>query len=254
MRWAALTIALVAAALAGCGAAKNSTQTTVSLPTTTGPTMTTLRVYFLRGGKVGPAGRAVPAATQAVAAAAMQELLKGPTSADTGIGLMTDIPAGTTLDGLSIADGVATVTLSPQPSTRTALAQVVYTLTQFPTVSSVRIGTAGSATGRADYEAETPRILVETPLPFEVVRGPVRLAGTSDTFEANFTAELLGTTGTVLDRHSVTATSGSGTRGTYATTLTWSPERGGAATVKVWEPSAENGQPLGTVEIPVKLD
>ena len=113
--------------------------------------------------------------------------------------------------------------------------------------------TGGKPLGRADFEAETPRILVEAPLPFDAVTSPIRLAGTADTFEANFTAELVAADGTVLDKHFVTATSGSGTRGTYATTLTYPAGATGSATVKVWEPSAENGQPLGTVDFPVSL-
>ena len=238
--------------LAGCGGAKNSAQTTPTQSTTTGADTTTLRVYFLRDGKVGPVGRAVPR-TQAVATSAVEELLKGPSADESGIGLTTNIPAGTTLKGLSIADGVATVELSLQPSTDAARAQVVYTLTQFPTVDSVRFEAGGDAVGRSDFEAETPRILVEAPLPFAAVTSPIRLAGTSNTFEANFTAELVAADGTVLDEHYVTATSGSGTRGTYATTLTVPTGQTGSATVKVWEPSAENGQPLGTVEIPVQL-
>ncbi len=238
--------------LAGCGGAKNSAQTTSTQPTTTGADTTTLRAYFLRDAKVGPVGRTVPR-TEAVATSAMDELLKGPSSAEAGIGLTTDIPAGTSLKGLSIADGVATVELSPQPSTDAARAQVVYTLTQFPTVVSVRFETGGRAVGRRDFEAETPRILVETPLPFDTVTSPVRLAGTSNDYEATFTAELVAADGTVLDTHFVTATSGNGTRGTYATTLKYPAGQTGSATVKVWEPSAENGQPLGTVEIPVEL-
>ncbi|MGZ4382061.1 MAG: GerMN domain-containing protein [Gaiellaceae bacterium] len=248
MRRFALALVLVVG-LAGCGGAKSSTQTQ---PATTAANTTTLRAYFIRDAKVGPVGRAVPA-TQAVATSALQELLKGPSPAEAGIGLTTSIAAGTTLGSVSIASGVATVDLSPQPSTDTARAQVVYTLTQFPTVDSVRFGSGGKTMGRADFEAETPRILVEAPLPFDTVTSPVRLAGTSDTFEANFTAELVGADGTVLDKHFVTATSGSGTRGTYATTLTFPTGTTGSATVKVWEPSAENGQPLGTVEIPVQL-
>ena len=251
MRRIALALVLVVG-LAGCGGAKNSTQTTPTVATTTSAGTATLRVYLIRDGKVGPAGRAV-AATRAIATAAMDELLKGPSSDEAGIGLTTSIPAGTTLQGLSIADRVATVDLSPEPATDAARAQVVYTLTQFPTVASVRFGTGGTAVGRSDFEAETPRILVETPLPFDTVTSPVRLAGTSDTFEANFTAELVAADGTVLDKHFVTATSGSGTRGTYATTLTGPTGATGSATVKVWEPSAENGRPLGTVEIPVQL-
>lgn len=237
--------------LTGCGGAKSSTQTQTQ-PTTTATDTTALRVYLIRDAKVGPVGRDVPR-TQAVATSAMQELLKGPSTAEAGIGLTTSIPAGTTLQGLSIAAGVATVGLSPLPSTDAARAQVVYTLTQFPTVDSVRFEAGGKTVSRGDFEAETPRILVEAPLPFDTVTSPVRLAGTSDTFEASFTAELIAADGTVLDNHFVTATSGSGTRGTYATTLTFPSGQTGSATVKVWEPSAENGQPLGTVAIPVRL-
>ncbi len=252
MRWTALTFVLVAA-LAGCGRGSNSSGTTTqSAPTTTAASTTTLRVYFIRDEKVGPAGRAVPP-TQAIATAAMQELLKGPTSADAGIGLTTSIGAGTTLNRVTVADGVATVELSPEPSAEPAIAQVVYTLTQFPTVTGVRLGSDAKPLSRADVEAQTPRILVETPLPFDAVTSPIRLAGTADTFEANFTAELVAADGTVLDKHFVTATSGSGTRGTYAATLSYPTGTTGSATVKVWEPSAENGQPLGTVEIPVTL-
>jgi hypothetical protein len=239
--------------LAGCGGATHAPQaTTGAQPTTTGADTTSLRVYFLRDAKVGPVRREVPR-TQAVAAAAMQELLKGPLPAEAGIGLTTGIPDGTALNGVAIADGVATVDLSPVLSTRASLAQVVYTLTQFPTVTAVRFEPGGKAMGRADFEAQTPRILVESPLPFDTVSSPVRLAGTANTFEANFMAELDAADGTVLDKHFVTATSGSGTRGTYATTLIFPAGHTGSATVKVWEASAENGQPLGTVEIPVQL-
>ena len=247
MKRIALALVLLVG-LAGCGGAKHAEVTTAQ----TQPDTITLRAYFIRDGKVGPVGRAVPR-TQAVATSALQVLLKGPLPVETGIGLTTSIPAGTSLNGVTIAGGVATVDLSPQPTSREAVAQVVYTLTQFPTVTSVDFGDVRKGLSRADVEAETPRILVETPLPFDTVTSPVRLAGTSNDFEATFMAELVAADGTVLDKHFVTATSGSGTRGTYATTLANPDGQTGQATVKVWEASAENGQPLDTVEIPVQL-
>lgn len=251
MKRLALAFVLVVG-LAGCGGAKHAAPTTTQVQPTTAGDTTPLSVYFIRDGKVGPSGRGVPR-TPAVAAAALQELLKGPSAAETGIGLTTSVPAGTALNRVTVADGVATVDLSPRPTTQAGLAQVVYTLTQFPTVTGVRFEPGGKAVSRADFEEETPRILVEAPLPFDTVTSPVGLAGTANTFEANFMAELDAANGTVLDRHFVTATSGSGTRGTYVTTLTYPDGQKGAATVKVWEASAENGQPLGTVEIPVQL-
>ena len=66
--------------LAGCGGGtKNAVETTTQAQTQ--PDTITLKAYFIRDGKVGPTGRAVPP-TQAVAAAAMQQLLSGPTSLD----------------------------------------------------------------------------------------------------------------------------------------------------------------------------
>ena len=66
-----------------------------------------------------------------------------------------------------------------------ALAQIVYTLTQFPTVESVEID--GESYTRADFEEQTPSVLVESPLPFEEVTSPLRATGTANTFEATST-------------------------------------------------------------------
>ena len=85
--------------------------------------------------------------TKAVATAAMRELLAGPDEAEMAArpAMYTAIPDGTTLLGISIADGIATVNLSQEfesgggsASMQARVAQVIYTLTQFPTVSSVR--------------------------------------------------------------------------------------------------------------------
>ena len=251
MKRIALALVLVAA-LAGCGGANQPAETTPRAEPATAGETTPLRVYFLRDGKVGPVARSVPH-TQGVATAALQELLKGPTSTEQGIGLTTRVADGTTLNYVSVADGVATVELSPEPVTPAARAQVVYTLTQFPTVEAVRFGAGAAPVDRTDFEAETPRILVETPLPFATVSSPVRVAGTANTFEATFQVALLAADGTVLDGHFVTAASGTGTRGSYVTSVHFPAGRTGDATLKVWEASAENGQPLGTVEIPVRL-
>ena len=86
-----------------------------------------------------------------------------------------------------VEDGVATVPLDAN-LLREALAQVVYTLTQLPTVESV--DDPGATVDRADFEDETPAILVESPLSFEEVTSPLRAPGTANTFEANFQYEL----------------------------------------------------------------
>jgi spore germination protein GerM len=120
---------------------------------------TSLKAYFLLFGNVDGNAPLVPvhrevAATAAVARAAMEQLLAGPTederAHDLRVGTIgTEIPDGTRLLGIDVADGVATVDLSGEFASgdilgdeRDAwahrLAQVTFTLTQFPTVESVR--------------------------------------------------------------------------------------------------------------------
>ena len=86
-------------------------------------------------------------------------------------------------------------------------------MTQFPDADAVDID--GKTYTRADFEKQTPQILVESPLPFEEVKTPLRVTGTANTFEATFDYELRDSAGKVVDSNFVTATSGTGTRGTF---------------------------------------
>lgn len=150
--------ALVAAlALTACGDDGDEAATTATPPATatTAPATATapvtapapeqveVDVWFVRDERVAAAARTV--APPAVARAAMTELLRGPAEDEAATGMFTLIPAGTSLLGLRIADGVAEVDLSGDftsgggsLSMLTRIAQVVYTLTGFPTVESVR--------------------------------------------------------------------------------------------------------------------
>jgi hypothetical protein len=110
--------------------------------TTTPPAATIeLTVYFLDDDvTVVPVTRTVPS-TQAVARAAMNQLLAGPGPSDTG---GSAIPAGTELLDITVAGGVATVNLSSDFGTGGGsasmggrVAQIVYTLTEFDTVDAV---------------------------------------------------------------------------------------------------------------------
>jgi len=236
----------------------------------------TLTVYFLRpiggaqplrGPFVATAHRFVPV-TLGVAKAAMSALLAGPTARERAIGMTSDVPAGTTLRGVTIAGGVATVDLSSAfaaTGTKAAmtarLAQVVYTLTHFAGVRGALFKVDGTplatfgATGvsfarpqrRADFEAVTPPILVESPAPFDAVWGTARVSGTADVFEATFRARLV--VGTAARTLTVTASSGSGTRGVFAFSLPLPGD--GVGKLVVWDASAENGAALHTVTIPL---
>ncbi len=150
------------------------------------------------------------------------------------------------------ADGTAEVELSSTEAC-TALAQIVYTLTQFPTVERVTGGcTPDAAVDRASYENVTPAILVEHPAPFEEVESPLRLRGTANTFEATFQITLVDWDGRIIHEQFATATSGTGTRGTFDVTIAFDVGREGGAVI-VYELSAEDGSKINLVEIPLQL-
>jgi germination protein M len=243
-----LAVALLAA---GCGNDDGETTDTTTT-TTTAPTETTeLRVYWLLDGKVWPAAREVEP-TVAVAESALEELLAGPTEQElTDLDYTTAIPDGTEILEVTVDDGVAKVELSAELPDE-PLAQVVYTLTQFATVESVDI--QGNEVTRADFEDVTPAILVESPLAFEEVTSPLHVTGTANTFEANFQYELTDTDGLIVDENFVTATSGTGTRGTFDfTTDEFTVPFDGIGELIVFESSAEDGSRINLVEIPLRM-
>jgi len=214
-----------------------------------------LRAYLARGGHVSPVRRVVPATT-GVARAALAELLAGPTAAERRSGYSSAVPSGTRLLGIALAGGIAAVDLTrPFGSAgRLGVAQIVYTATQFPTVRRVAISVQGrpfrAASGRASFERETPPILVERPLPGDTVHGTLFVAGTANVFEARLVVDLRGTGGRLLARRFVMATSGTGTRGTFSTSIPLGMRRGGL-TVVAYVNSAKDGRPIDIVRVPV---
>lgn len=272
---------------AGTVSTTEGTQTTVTtLPqetTTTVPSQTTttiskdtmtVTVYFpSRDEKMCAVTRVVPK-TQEVGAAALKALLGGPTAEEKAAGMVSTIPDGTTFLGLSIKDGVATVDLSKEYASGGGslsmfmrLAEVVFTLTQFPTVEGVNFKLDGKAIdvlggeglildhpmSRADYEDLSPAILVESPTLGNSVSSPLRVTGTANVFEAIFTVDLLDANGRVIVERQVMATSGTGTRGTFAVDVPFTLDQPGDGTLKVFELSAKDGSPINVVEIPIKL-
>jgi germination protein M len=261
MRSLAAALSLVSALLlVGCMGDEDTAMTTTAQgPTTTSaPTASRdLKIYLLREGTVAPVSRTVVTSPQVgrhlvptLGAAAVHELLKGPAADEEG--LETAIPAGTELQSLAINGGVASAELST-PLAQDAAAQVVYTLTQFPSVK--RVDLEGDApVGRRAFEGETPAILVESPLPGEAVESGFEVTGTANTFEATFNYELRDDAGRVLSEDFVTATSGSGTRGTFRFTVEYELEEPTDGRLVVFELSAEDGSRINEHEIPLQLE
>jgi hypothetical protein len=253
----ALSLIVLVAGLVACGGSEDdgtttfdtdrTITTTTETTTTTEEETTTLRVYFLLNGKVQPVAREVPK-TKAVATAALGELAEGPTTSEGELGLTSE--TGSELEvSVGIEGGVAFV---DGPVSGAGLAQVVYTLTQFPTVKAVDVG--GERYTRRSMEDYTPAILVESPLPFETVGNPLRAKGTANTFEANFQYELVDPAGKVVDENFVTATSGTGTRGTFDFTTTPYTGEPGEGALVVLELSAKDGSRINEVRIPLQLE
>jgi sporulation and spore germination protein/immunoglobulin-like protein involved in spore germination len=271
--------ALVVAGCDGGGEEAGRADTTPTPPTTTTttdgtttPAQSSVAVYFLRDGKVSPVRRTV-AATPAVARAAITALLQGPTEEESTDGLSSAIPEGTELRDIALSDGVATVDLGGSfddgggsASMLGRVAQVVATLTRFPSVERVAFRVDGEPVetiggegvvvdpplGRAAIEDETPQILVESPLPGDTVTSPVRLRGTANVFEATVSIDVRDAGGKLLKRTFTTATSGNGTRGTFDTTVAL-PGHEGVVTVVAYEASAKDGTPLHVVRVPLVL-
>jgi spore germination protein GerM len=255
--------------------AATPTVATTPAPTPTPPPNSmTVSIYLLRDGKVATVHRAI-AQTQQVGSESLKELFKGPSDAETSDGLTTAVPGGTTLLGLSIADKIATVNLSSgfasgddQQSLTQRVAQVVYTLTQFDTVMTVRFQLDGNdvdaigendevalkdPVGRSDFEDVTPAIFLDSPAPGDTVDNPVELIGTANTFEAAFTINILDSNGNVLTEQHAQATSGSGTRGTFDIKVPYKVDQKIAGTILLFEVSAKDGSKTNRVEVPVIL-
>jgi Immunoglobulin-like domain of bacterial spore germination/Sporulation and spore germination len=232
---------------AGCGGEEATSETTT---TVAGPN-TDVRVYWLRDGKVWPAERTVET-TDLVATGAVAELLVGPSKQEKAdLETATAIPGSLDEAQLDIAGGVAKVKLSGGLP-KAGACQLAYTLTQFPDVQAVEID--GKRHTRRSCEAVTPAILVESPLPFERVTSPLRVTGTANTFEATFQYEVTDTDGRIVAEDFVTATSGTGTRGTFDfTTKPFTVPFDGVGELIVYELSAENGQRIHLVEVPLRM-
>lgn len=173
-----------------------------------------VKAYFVMVGDVEDSptplvavNREVPR-TAAVAAAAMEQLLNGPTDEerahDLRLGTIgTLIPDGTRLLGIAIDNGNATVDVSGEFASGAALgedvaeawawrlAQVTYTLTQFPTIESVSFKVDGKPTmaieghegtpieraTRSAYFDQLPAIFVDQPAWGAAITDPLTVSG-----------------------------------------------------------------------------
>jgi hypothetical protein len=234
-----------------------------------------IKVYFALNEKMQPAVRTAPAGTKAVLKAALESLLAGPTSSEKAGGLSTMIPKGTKLLGVSISANVAIVDFNSKfasgggsLSMFDRLAQVVYTATQFPDVKAVTFKLNGKTVKvfgsegiildhprtRKACEAETPAILVDDPAWRGTLVSGDTISGTTNVFEAVFHIEIRDADGKLVFNDTVTATSGTGTRGTWSVSPYMSGAKAGVGSIRVFADSPKDGTPIDVVKVPVILE
>ena len=183
-------------------------QTTGAAPTspatpTNASNSITIETWFTRGEKVFLTHRTRPP-TAATSRLALTELIAGPSGLESAAGVGNAIPRDTTFT-VSVSGGVATVGISggfyDASGVRARLrhAQVVYTLTQFPTVSRVAFQKDGKPFGaplaRADFADVVPSIIVTSPGIGQRVSGTVTVTGMADVYESSVYVRLLDAAG-----------------------------------------------------------
>jgi germination protein M len=237
-----------------------------------------VRAYYVLDGTPGVEGlvptlRVVPKST-GVARAAMNALLDPDVVLARYRQLSTGIPSGTELLGISIKNGVATVDLSSEfesgggsASAEYRLGQVVFTLTQFPTVRAVlfqvdgRTVTTFGAEGivldgpqaRDDFDDLLPSIFVDRPAFGAAANNPARVTGNANVFEATFRVALLDGSGKIVVDEMAMATCGSGCRGTFDVSLRYDVPKAQYGTLRVYFGSAKDGSPQDIRDYPVWL-
>jgi hypothetical protein len=222
-----LLLAVLASLAVGCGSTSTAPEpvTTTTAPAPVSPKPIAVTVFEVDNGLLRPRVARVTHTT-AVAGAALDAL-----------GLSAAV---------SISDGTATVALGH--ATQDQAAEIVYTLTQFATVTRVDVAGRAGLT-RDDFASYVPPILVESPAAGARVPGTFHVSGTASVFEATLVVQLV-RDGQVIAKRSVTASEGAPGRGTFDTTFTTTP---GEVTVAAFSPSAADGTPQHEVDVPVTV-
>jgi hypothetical protein len=188
--------------------------------------------------------------------------------------LTSEIPEGSELLGVQVADGVADVDLSARffsggdgPDLRGRIAQVVFTLTRLPEIDAVRFWQGGQIVGfdetvgvsypvvRADFPDLLPPVMIESPAYWASAGdNPLAVTGTADVFEATVSLELLDQDGAVLWQGTTQASCGTGCRGDFSAEIPYEVAEGQSGTLVAWETSMEDGSRLYQRRHPVWLN
>ncbi|MGH2783717.1 MAG: GerMN domain-containing protein [Actinomycetota bacterium] len=237
------------------------------------PASTPVTLYYLVEGADDfflTAERHKVAKTEAIARAALEELLHGtPQDKDHS----TPFPSSTQVNSVVVKDAVATVDWSAEVLTGTgggrvealAIQSIVYTLTEFPSITKVRFTVEGKSEGTAsngrniedfwgavglsgqpwdrdpEIDALAP-ITLWTPLEAAASSGTLKLSGLAQTFEANVGIILRNAAGKIVVQTSATALEAAPAREPFTKKITFTPPSTPQTwTLQVFEASAMDG-------------
>ena len=124
------------------------------------------------------------------------------------------------------------------------------TVTRPPVISTV---TVSSTVTTSTDSTDAPPIVVSAPTSGASVASPISFSGTANVNEGTVSVQLRGSDGSVLVSSYVTATCGSGCRGSFSGHVAAPHGYHGAATLRFFETSAEDGSELHVVEVPVTV-
>ena len=182
----------------------------------------------------------------------------------------TEIPPGTKLRSVLVVDGTATVDLTRQfasgggsASMQARVAQVVYTLTQWSSITRVTFeldgepveaiggeGVAAQDLTRADLTNALPPIFIDPPPRWAA--SPLSVAGSASVFEANVSLRLEAD-GETLAEGFATAAEGAPGRGAFEALLEFDVDEPTDGTLVAFETSAADASETNVVRFPVRL-
>lgn len=256
---AALLVVLTLAACSGGDGARVATSPATTVP----KAISHFTLYYLDGEYL----RATPTLSPDAAptpAEVVEALLANEA------GHPSEIPSGTRLARVVVADGTATVDLTRRfgtgggsASMQARVAQVVYTLTQWRWIRRVTFELDGApveAIGgegvpardvtRGDLTNVLPPIFIDPPL--ETATSPLSVSGSASVYEGTVSFRLEAN-GVTIASGFTTATEGGPRRGDFAAKLAFDVEEPTDATLVAFEESANDGSETKVSRAPVRL-
>jgi len=248
-------------ALAACAGGENDV---ASSPATTAPErVSRYTLYYLEGEHL----RATPAELRGAgppAAEAVAALLRNEA------GHASVIPAETELNAVVVADGTATVDLSREfesgggsASMQARVAQVVYTLTQWPSIRRVSFeldgdpvaaiggeGVPARGVTREDLTGVLPPIFIDPPL--ASATSPLSVSGSASVYEGTVSLRLEAGGETLAEGFTTAAEGGPG-RGEFHALLEFDVDEPTDATLVAFERSAADNSETKVARASVRL-